>query len=102
MTTIRWSPEAAGELDAVLDYLIERNPDAASNLAARILDAVDSVAARQFAGPAVTLLTGERCNRGRCRLFASITIGKARFSSSCASTISGARRSQDRRVPRHR
>jgi plasmid stabilization system protein ParE len=80
VSAIRWSKQAAGELDAALDFLLERNPDAASDLAARILDVVDAVASGRFAGPAVTLLTGERVQSWPVPPLRLFTNGKARSS----------------------
>lgn len=41
---VRWLEKAAEEFDSTVEYLAERNPDAAKKLAKAVLDAVDLLA----------------------------------------------------------
>ena len=54
-----WSPQAADDLTEALDYLVERNPQAAAKLAERVLALVDRLADGDLHGPAQTLRSGE-------------------------------------------
>lgn len=45
MTRVRWTSPALADLDAIQDYLAERNPTAASRLANDILDRTDALLA---------------------------------------------------------
>jgi plasmid stabilization system protein ParE len=54
-----WSPQAAEDLTEALDYLVERNPQAAAKLAERVLALVDRLAEGELHGPAQTLGSGE-------------------------------------------
>ena len=57
--TISFAPEAEEDLAALVGYLIERNPTAASDLGSRIFEVIDKLASRDFEGPEQTLHTGE-------------------------------------------
>lgn len=58
--TIRWSPEALGDLDAALGYLVERNPRAAEKLATGILALIERLAEGGLDGPEHILRDGQR------------------------------------------
>ena len=45
MTRVRWTSPALADLDAIQDYLAERNPAAASRLVNDILDRTDALLA---------------------------------------------------------
>jgi len=53
------SPQAADDLADALDYLVERNPQAAAKLAERLLALVDRLGDGELHGPAQTLLSGK-------------------------------------------
>lgn len=57
--TIYFAPEAEADFAAVVGYLVERNPVAASELADRIFAIIDRLAANEFEGPEQTLTSGE-------------------------------------------
>jgi plasmid stabilization system protein ParE len=53
------SPEAETDLQATLEFIRERNPTAAINLASRVFDMLEKLAAGGFEGPQQQLTTGE-------------------------------------------
>ena len=57
--TIYFAPEAEEDLVGIVEYLVERNPVAATELGDRIFEVIDKLASRDFDGPEVTLTTGE-------------------------------------------
>ena len=57
--TIYFAPEAEADFAAVVGYLVERNPVAASELSDRIFAIIDRLAANEFEGPEQTLSSGE-------------------------------------------
>lgn len=58
---IAFAPEAVDDLAAAVEYLMERNPQAAAKTAAAVLTAIDKLAEQRFDGPESTLrTTGER------------------------------------------
>ena len=57
---IIWSPDAANDLETAVEYLAERNADAANRLAHGILTLVEHLANAPLEGPKHTLTTGER------------------------------------------
>jgi len=58
---ITLAPEAVDDLAAGIEYLQERNPQAAVEVAQSIFRAIDQLAAGEFEGPECTLrTTGER------------------------------------------
>lgn len=57
--TVQFSPEAEADFAAVVGYLVERNPSAASEFADRILSVIDRLAEQQFEGPEQTLASGD-------------------------------------------
>jgi len=54
-----WSPQAADDLTEAIDYLLERNPQAAAKLAERVFEVVDRLTAGELNGPRQTLQSGE-------------------------------------------
>jgi plasmid stabilization system protein ParE len=58
--TLYFSPEAEADFAAVVGYLAERNPSAASELGQRIFALVDKLALGHFDGPERTLISGEK------------------------------------------
>ena len=54
-----WSPQAADDLSDALDYLVERDPQAAAKVAERVLEVVDRLAAGELHGPTQTLRSGD-------------------------------------------
>lgn len=58
--SVLFAPEAEQDLRELLEYLAERNPDAAAKLGQRILSIVDQLAASDFDGPEQQLTSGER------------------------------------------
>jgi plasmid stabilization system protein ParE len=57
--TIYFAPEAEADLAAVIGYLVDRNPVAASDLGDRIFEVIDKLAEQRFEGPEQTLRSGE-------------------------------------------
>ncbi len=57
--TISFAPEAEEDFRALVKYVAERNPAAAPSLSDRIFAIVDQLAAGDFDGPEVQLVTGE-------------------------------------------
>jgi plasmid stabilization system protein ParE len=57
--TVYFSPEAEADFAAVVGYLVERNPVAASEFADRIFSVIDRLAEKQFEGPKQTLTSGD-------------------------------------------
>ena len=57
--TLHFSPEAEADFAAVIGYLVERNPVAASELSDRIFGVIDRLAEQQFEGPEQTLASGD-------------------------------------------
>ena len=57
--TVHFSPEAEADFAAVIGYLVERNPVAASEFADRIFGVIDRLAEQQFDGPEQTLASGD-------------------------------------------
>lgn len=57
--TVSFSPEAEADFAAVVGYLVERNPVAASEFADRIFGVIDRLAEQQFEGPEQTLTSGD-------------------------------------------
>ena len=57
--TISFAPEAEADFAAVVGYLVERNPVAASEFADRIFKIIDKLAENEFEGPEQTLVSGE-------------------------------------------
>jgi plasmid stabilization system protein ParE len=55
-----WSPEAADDLEAAIEYLAARNGHAAARLAHGILALVEQLAEAPLEGPEHTLTTGEK------------------------------------------
>lgn len=53
------SPEAEADLRATLDFIRERNPPAAVELAQRVFDTLEKLSAGGFEGPQQRLTTGE-------------------------------------------
>ena len=57
--TVYFSPEAEADFAAVVGYLVERNPVAASEFAGRVFGVIDRLAEKQFEGPEQTLTSGD-------------------------------------------
>jgi plasmid stabilization system protein ParE len=57
--TVAFAPEAEADFAAIIGFLAERNPLAASEFADRIFEIVDRLAANDFDGPEQTLGSGE-------------------------------------------
>ena len=57
--TVHFSPEAEADYAAVVSYLVERNPVAASEFAERIFGVIGRLAEQQFDGPEQTLASGD-------------------------------------------
>lgn len=57
--TVYFSPEAEADFAAVVGYLVDRNPVAASELAERIFMIIDRLADQQFDGPEQMLASGD-------------------------------------------
>jgi plasmid stabilization system protein ParE len=60
--SIVWSPEALADVEAALDYLLERSPQAAAKLATGIVTLIERIAAEPLEGPEHTLSDGQRVN----------------------------------------
>lgn len=57
--TVHIAPRAEADFAAVVGYLAERNPVAASELAERIFALIDNLAAGELEGPEQALSSGE-------------------------------------------
>jgi plasmid stabilization system protein ParE len=57
--TIVWSPEAAADLEAAVEYLAARNPRAATGLATGVLNLIERLAIEPIDGPLHTLISGQ-------------------------------------------
>ena len=57
---IIWSPEALGDMEAALDYLVEHSPPAAEKLARGIVSLVERLATEPLEGTEHVLENGER------------------------------------------
>lgn len=55
---VYFAPEAEADFAAVVGYLIERNPVAASEFSDRIFNVIERLAEQQFEGPEQTLASG--------------------------------------------
>ena len=55
-----FAPEAIADLEATVGFIRERDQDAATRLAARVLEVIDRIAEREFDGPEVVLGSGAR------------------------------------------
>ena len=55
-----FAPEALADLEATVEFIRERDHDAAARLAERVLDLIDELAADSFDGPETELRSGER------------------------------------------
>ena len=51
MRSVRWSDAAIDQFDAAIDYLAERNPNAAQALKDRLVETVAALAARPIGRP---------------------------------------------------
>ncbi len=62
---VEFSPEAVAELDGLVAYIAERNPNAAERVRANIMQAVATLAATtpRTEGREVILDSGEKCRR---------------------------------------
>lgn len=58
--SIIWSPEALADVEAALDYLVERNPPAAENIATGIVSLIERLATEPLEGPEHVLQSGDR------------------------------------------
>ena len=56
---IYFAPEAEADFAAVIGYVVERNPVAASEFADRVFRAIDRLAENEFEGPEQRLVSGE-------------------------------------------
>ncbi len=56
---IVWAPEAVEDLEAAIDYLAERNPQAANKLSLAALQLVERLGSEPIDGPEHELHTGE-------------------------------------------
>jgi plasmid stabilization system protein ParE len=56
---ILWSPEAADDLEAAVEHLVDRSPVATRKLVAAFLTAVERLANEPVDGPEHVLITGE-------------------------------------------
>ena len=56
---VYFAPEAEEDFAAVVGYLVERNPVAASEFSERILNVIERLAEHQFEGPEQTLASGD-------------------------------------------
>jgi toxin ParE1/3/4 len=62
--TVRWSPEAAADFAAIVEYIRKQNPSAAERVAHRIYDGILSLASFPKQGrPGRTKGTGSWCSR---------------------------------------
>ena len=57
---ISFAPEAEADFLALIEYLRERNPSAATALGERVFSVVDQLAAGEFEGTERELVNGER------------------------------------------
>ena len=57
--TIYFAPQAEADFAAVIGYLAERNPTAATELGQRIFTVIDKLARRELEGPQETLVSGD-------------------------------------------
>jgi plasmid stabilization system protein ParE len=57
---IIWAPEALEDLEAAIDFLVERSPSAAARLVEGITARVEQLASEPHDGPEHVLATGER------------------------------------------
>ena len=55
-----WSPEAIADMGTAIDYLVERNPEAAERLARGIVAVAEQLASDPVGGPEHVLRNGER------------------------------------------
>ena len=55
-----FAPEAVGDLEATIEYIRERDWDAAARLAEWVLEVIDKIADGAFDGPETQLKSGER------------------------------------------
>jgi len=58
--TVLFAPEAEEDFREMIEYLAERNPDAAARLGGRILCVAEQLDAGDFEGPEQELTSGER------------------------------------------
>ncbi|MBL8678470.1 MAG: type II toxin-antitoxin system RelE/ParE family toxin [Myxococcales bacterium] len=61
--TVRFTALARREFSASIEWLVERNPDAAQSLRDRLLAVVTSLEAREFEGREVTIARGVTVHR---------------------------------------
>lgn len=59
---VRWTEEALGDVEAALDWLESRNPQAAARLLGEVLTTVKQLAKAELDGPEA-MLTDETCVR---------------------------------------
>ena len=57
--TVYFAPQAEADLTAIVEYLAERNPVAASALGERIFSVIDRLARDELDGPEQRLVSGE-------------------------------------------
>ena len=57
--TVLFAPEAEAELHELVEYLAERNPQAAAELGERILSVIEQLAEGVFEGAEQSLISGE-------------------------------------------
>lgn len=55
-----WSPEAVADMEAAIEYLAERNPEAAERLARGIVAVAEHLASDPVEGPEHVLSNGDR------------------------------------------
>ena len=55
-----WSPEAIADMETAIEYLVERNPEAAERLARGIVAVAEQLASDPVEGPEHVLRNGER------------------------------------------
>ena len=58
--TVLFAPEAEADFRAGIEYLVGKNPSAASQLADRVFAVIDQLARGDFEGPQSELKTGEQ------------------------------------------
>lgn len=79
--TVYFSPEAEADFAAVVGYLVERNPVAASAFSDRLFNVIHRLAEQQFEGPEQTLASGD--------VVRSWPVPPVRIYSGAAPTLSG-------------
>jgi plasmid stabilization system protein ParE len=71
-----WSPEALADVEAAVDYLVERSPPAAEKLATGIVSLIERLATEPLEGLRMSSRTVRVCAAGPTRPFASTTGGR--------------------------